>query len=98
MKKYTNTEKYNGELAVRTMSEKAQQGYNGTGIGVIEYIDLDATFEAEQKAFDNGVDFFPGELNVVRYAIDYSGSVTENLTYEEAEKYLEDSYEACQNA
>ena len=98
MRNYTTNEKTNGELAVRTMSEKAQQGYNSTDIGVIEYTDLDATFEAEQKAFDNDVDFFPGELNVVRYAIVNSGSVTENLTYEEAEKYLEDSYEAYRNA
>lgn len=90
MKRFTSTEKSNGELAVRQMSEKAQRAYSGTDLlSVYEYIDYDATAEAEEKAFDNDIDFYPGELNVIRYAINDSGEMRNGLTFDEAEKYLE---------
>lgn len=91
MKHFTQTEKSNGELAVRDMSAKAQSFYNSTDlISVYKYIDYDATAKAEQDAFDNNIDFYSGELDVVRYAINHFGDVTLDLSFEEAEEYLED--------
>lgn len=89
MRKFTPSEKSNGELAIRKMSKKAQDVYDNGDIAVYEYVDGDATCEAEKEAFDNGVDFFPGDLDVVRYAIKYCGDVTLGLTFDEAEEYLE---------
>ena len=96
MKKFTTTEYSNGELAVRNMNEIAKKAYNGTDlISVIEYIDTDATAKAEQEAFDNDRDYFPGELDVVRYAINHDGDIISDLSFEEAEKWLEDYYNEC---
>ena len=90
MKKFTTSEKSNGELAVRDMSDKARAVYSGTDtISVYKYIDYDATAKAEEDAFDKDIDFFPGDLDVIRYAINDCGTITPNLTFEEAERYLE---------
>lgn len=44
MKKFTTTEKSDGELAIREMSQKAQEAYDSTDlISVYKYIDYDAT-------------------------------------------------------
>lgn len=91
MKKFTMTEKNNGELSVRYMSDKAQSTYYGTDlISVYKYIDYDATAEAEEKAFEEDRDFFPGDLDVIRYAVNFDGDITLDLTFEQAEKYLEE--------
>ena len=95
MKKFTQTEKCNGELSVREMSAKAQTAYCGTDLlSVYKYVDYDATAKAEQEALDSEKDFFPGDLDVIRYAINDSGSITLDLTFEQAEKYLEDYADA----
>ena len=97
MKKFTIAEKGNGELAVRDMSAKAQSAYNGTDLlSVYKYIDYDATAKAEEEAFNNDIDFFPGEFDVVRYAINYSGCLTLDLSFEQVEKYLEEYAEALE--
>ena len=69
MKKFTNSEKVAGELAVRRMSQKAREFYNGTDpLAVYEYDadngkryaysgaigeDEDLTFEELQEVFEN---------------------------------------------
>ena len=91
MRRFTNQEKIDGEMAVREMSEKAKRFYNGTDlIAVYKYVDTEASAEAEEKAFENDVDFYPGELDVIRYAINFGGEWTTDLTLEEAQQYLED--------
>lgn len=35
--KFTNNEKVNGEMAVRSLSQKARDFYSGSDIGVYEY-------------------------------------------------------------
>ena len=95
MKKFTSSERSNGELAVRRMSKKAQGAYSGADlIGVYEYVDGDASYEAEQRAEAEGRDYFPGELDVTLYAVDYDGTVDSGLTFKEAEKWLEDFADA----
>ena len=97
MKKFTQAERSNGEIAVRGMSAKAQAAYNGTDLlSVYQYIDYDATAKAEEGAFNNDIDFFPGQLDVVRYAIDDSGCVSLDLSFEQAEKYLEEYADALE--
>ena len=99
MKKFTSSERSNGELAVRRMSKKAQEAYSDTDlIGVYEYVDEGASYEAEQKAEAEGKDYFPGELDVVLYAVDYDGTIDNGLTFEEAEKWLEDFADALTEA
>lgn len=74
MRNFTIKEKSNGELAVRIMSKKAQNGYNVTDvITVCEYLDKDLD---------------------KKYAVNYDGNITDELTFDEAEKYLEDLYDA----
>ena len=74
MRNFTIREKSNGELAVRMMSKKAQNGYNVTDvITVCEYLDKDLD---------------------KKYAVNYDGNITDELTFGEAEKYLEDLYDA----
>lgn len=81
-----------GEIAIRSMSAKAQKCYYGSDcLKLYEYIDLDATAKLEQEAWDNDVDYFPGELDVIRYAIKFcSDPLISDFTFEEAQKYLED--------
>ena len=74
MKKFTTTEKSNGELAVRGMSEKAQDLYSNCDvIKVYEYTTDD---------------------DIKKYALDYDGFVTVNLSFEECEERLEDLADA----
>ena len=74
MRKFTTTEKSNGELAVRGMSEKVQDlCSNCDVIKVYEYTD---------------------DFDLVRYALDYDGFVTDNLSFEECEERLEDLADA----
>lgn len=95
MRKFTNQEKRSGELAVRNMSETAQAVYNSTDLlSVIEYTDYDATAKAEAEAEERGEDYYAGQLDVIRYAVNVWGDITDNLTFEEAEKCLEDYAEA----
>lgn len=91
MKKFTYAEKNDGELSVRNMSKKAQEAFNGTDrIAVYKYVDYEATAKAEEKAFDEDVDFFPGDLDVIRYAVNIDGDITLDLTFEQVEKHLEE--------
>ena len=90
-KRFTIKEKSEGELAVRDMSDKAQEAYYSTDlISVYKYEDDDATLKAIEYAEEHDVDYFPGELNVYVYAINHCGDITLGLTFEQAEKYLED--------
>ena len=96
-KKFTISEMNEGDLAVRGMSKKAQEAHSGTDLlNVAKYIDMDATQEAEDKAWEEERDFFPGELNVIRYAIIHDGDVIPDLSFEEAEKWLEDYFDALE--
>ena len=91
MKKFTHAEKNDGELSVRDMSIEAQTAFNGTDrIAVYKYVDYEATAKAEEKAFEEEVDFFPGDLDVIRYAVDFDGDITLDLTFEQVEKYFEE--------
>ena len=93
-RRFTAKETNEGSLAIRDMSEKAQEVYYGTGgeVGLFKYVDDDATYEREQEAFEKDIDFMPGSLDVVRYAVSYFGDLTEDLTFEEAEALLEGYY------
>lgn len=91
MRKFSQREKSEGELAVREMSLKAQEVYDGSDcISVIKYIDYDASYKAEAEAEKNGVDYYPGELDVIRYAVNIFGEIDLGMTFEEAQSYLED--------
>ena len=76
---FTSSEKNAGSLAVRSMSDKAQRQYYGTGteIGIAAYPDLDE--EGEE---------------VARYAIYDFGQITFGLTFDQAQTYLEELYDA----
>ena len=89
-KHYTFNEKNDGELAARRLSEKAQGVYYGADpLAVYEYIDGEATLEAEEAALANDIDFYPGELRVIRY--DVRGIFeASGLTFEELEAFFED--------
>jgi hypothetical protein len=90
MKKFTIREKADGELAVRDMSDKAQKFYGGTDmIAVAKYVDGDATIAAEEKADAEVIDYMPGALDVVRYALVWDGDVTDGLTFEQIEREIE---------
>ena len=91
MKRFTTSEQNEGSLAVRKMSQKAQDNFNNTDVvAVYQYIDYEATLKAEEEAFEKDVDFFPGELDVIKYAINNEGTLTLNLAFEEVERYLEE--------
>ena len=80
MKRFTQNEKSGGEFAVRSMSKTAQKSYYGTDcISVYEYIDYEKTTDEEK---------------VIRYAINHYGDITLDLTFEQAEKYLESLVES----
>lgn len=90
MKTFTTTEKTDGALAVRDMSEKAQKFYSGTDmIAVAKYVDGEATIAAEEKADAEGIDYMPGALDVVRYALIWDNDVTDGLTFEQVEREIE---------
>ena len=93
-RRFSQKEINDGSLAIRDMSEKAQDVYYGTGgeVGLFKYIDDDATYELEEEAFEKGIDFMAGAYDVVRYAVSYFGDLTEDLTFEEAESLLEAYY------
>lgn len=85
--RFSISEEANGELAVREMSEKAQQGYDSDIITVYKYVDDNATYELEQAAEEAGIeDDIP---NVVRFAIRCDEQLFVGLTFEEAERWLE---------
>lgn len=95
MKKFTMAEREQGAFAVRSMSKKAADFYSSVDyISVYKYVDYDATDKAEEEAINNGIDFYAGELNVIKYAINDSGTFTLDLTFEEVEKYLEELNDA----
>lgn len=89
MKKFTIKEKRDGELAVRDMSDKARMFYRETDIAVAKYVDNDATLAAVEKAEAEGIDYMPGALDVVRYALIWDNDVTDGLTFEQIEREIE---------
>ena len=91
--KFTNFEKEQGSLAVRDMSKKAFEVFSTLDMAVYKYVDNEETTKAEQKAEASGIDFFPGDLDIVRYAINNDGDITLDLSFEDVEKLLEDIWE-----
>ena len=79
MRRFTNHEKIDGEMAVSKMSEKAKRYYYGTDpLAVYRY----ATAKADEDV----------------YAIKECGEWTLDLTFEEAEQYLEDMQTAIEES
>lgn len=89
MSRFSILEKSNGELAVSSMSKKAQQGYDSDAITVYKYVDMNATFELEEAAYENDIPFAKNELDVIRFAIRCEEQLFVGLTYEEVERWLE---------
>lgn len=96
MRRFTQSEKRNGELAVRDMSEKAQRAYYGTDrLSVVEYevFDEEAEAKAWNDATEKDVPYFSSDFIYKRYAIIDCGYVVDELTFEEVEEYLENQIE-----
>jgi hypothetical protein len=74
MKGYSIEEKRNGELAVRGLSEKAQNYYNGNEVGLVEVAGYKTGYEEGER----------------RYAITGEGRDDEWLTLKEVEEYFEE--------
>lgn len=74
MKGYSVEEKRNGELAVRGLSEKAQDYYNENEVGLVEVAGYKTGYEEGEK----------------RYAITGEGRDDEWLTLKEVEEYFEE--------
>ena len=77
MKGYSVEEKRNGELAVRGMSEKAQDYYNENEVGLVEVAGYKTGYEENER----------------RYAITGEGRDDEWLTLQEVEEYFEEMYD-----
>lgn len=74
MKGYSVKEKRNGELAVRGLSEKAQDYYNENEVGLVEVAGYKTGYEEGER----------------RYAITGEGRDDEWLTLKEVEEYFEE--------
>lgn len=77
MKGYSVEEKRNGELAVRGLSQKAQDYYNENEVGLVEVAGYKTGYEEGEK----------------RYAITGDGRDDEWLTLKEVEEYFEEMYD-----
>ena len=78
---YTNTQKINGELAIRTLSEKAQKGYAET--------DMLTVYEVERDDYEDA----DGWHTKTTYDVAIYGEETiENMTLKELDKYLSGWY------
>ena len=77
MKGYSIEEKRNGELAVRGLSEKAQDYYNENEVGLVEVAGYKTGYEECEK----------------RYAITGEGRDDEWMTLKEVEEYFEEMYD-----
>ena len=77
MKGYSVEEKRNGELAVRGLSEKAQNYYNENEVGLVEVAGYKTGYEEGER----------------RYAITGEGRDNEWLTLKEVEEYFEEMYD-----
>ena len=89
-KKFTIAERTAGELAERRLSPEIREFIDGTDqFSLFEYIDYDATAQAEEEADANDIEYWPGELDVVRYAVSWCGSIESNLTFEQVETFLQ---------
>ena len=62
MRRFTVTEKENGELACRNLSEKAKEVYNGTALDVYEYINNGNKVYAYTGCYGNEYDLSFEEL------------------------------------
>ena len=74
MKGYSIEEKRNGELAVRGLSQKAQDYYNENEVGLVEVAGYKTGYEEGER----------------RYAITGEGRDDEWLTLKEVEEYFEE--------
>lgn len=74
---YTNIQKTNGELAIRTLSEKAQKGYSGT--------DLLTVYEVERDDYQDDDGWHTKKTYDVAV---YGEDVVENMTHAELDEYL----------
>lgn len=77
MKGYSVEEKRNGELAVRGLSEKAQNYYNENEVGLVEVAGYKTGYEENER----------------RYAVTGEGRDDEWLTLKEVEEYFEEMYD-----
>lgn len=77
MKGYSVEEKRNGELAVRGLSEKAQDYYNENEVGLVEVAGYKTGYEEGER----------------RYAITGEGRDDEWMTLKEVEEYFEEMYD-----
>ena len=77
MKGYSVEEKRNGELAVRGMSQKAQEYYNENEVGLVEVAGYKTGYEEDER----------------RYAITGEGRDDEWLTLKDVESYFEEMYD-----
>ena len=77
MKGYSVEEKRNGELAVRGLSEKAQDYYNENEVELVEVAGYKTGYEDGER----------------RYAITGEGRDDEWLTLKEVEEYFEEMYD-----
>ena len=77
MKGYSIEEKRSGELAVRGLSEKAQDYYNENEVGLVEVAGYKTGYEDGER----------------RYAIIGEGRDDEWLTLKEVEEYFEEMYD-----
>lgn len=92
-KHFTTTEKSNGELAVRDLSEKARKFYSGADVGVFEYEDSDIYFKLEEEAEANGIEFddYAARKASTRYAIAWYGDAPElGYTLKQVEEIFEE--------
>ena len=77
MKGYSVEEKRNGELAVRGLSQKAQDYYNENEVGLVEVAGYKTGYEERER----------------KYAITGEGRDGEWLTLKEVEEYFEEMYD-----
>ena len=77
MKGYSVEEKRNGELAVRGLSEKAQDYYNENEVGLVEVAGYKTGYEEGER----------------RYAVTGEGRDDEWMTLKEVEEYFEEMYD-----
>lgn len=77
MKGYSIEEKRNGELAVKGMSQKAQDYYNENEVRLVEVAGYKTGYEEGER----------------RYAITGEGRDDEWLTLKEVEEYFEEMYD-----
>lgn len=80
MKRFTVSEKRAGEMAVRRMSDKAKEFYNGTSpLDVYEYTDVDKNDE-----------------DITLYAISGTLGEHQGMMFDELEEFFENEQEECE--